>query len=268
MAVRSVRQPAGNIIKECVMKSTIRLLGIIALIAIIGFTMLACSSKADPDTDFRYEPGDAGQGMVITGYIGKNVNVAIPAKIQKIPVVEVRGFSNEKITSVIIPDSVKVIGGGAFRECPNITSVVIPANVKEIMSNAFQDCSNLTSVTFKGKDVIIGNEAFQGCRNLTNLVFSNGALKPSEYKGKIGPQTGLLGDIVYYTEHYYYNPGRPGRTGGYNEDNYVFYFHSGTTAFRYCDKLPPETLSKLKATGFLSTEEMNELERKAERGEL
>jgi len=87
------------------MRNIIRFLGIIALVAVIGFSIEACS-KEDPDTDFRYEPSGNSQGMAITGYIGNNVNVVIPAKIQKLPVVKVDGFSGKKIISAVIPGSV------------------------------------------------------------------------------------------------------------------------------------------------------------------
>ena len=246
------------------MKNIIRFLGIIALVAVIGFSIEACS-KEDPDTDFRYEPSDDSQGMVITGYIGNNVNVVIPAKIQKLPVVKVGGFSEKKIISVVIPSSVKEIG-----------------------SNAFYNCSNLTSVTFKGQSVIIGLDAFQSCKNLDNLVFSDGALKPYEYKGPLGPKVypsqpavktfwgivdhpAIPGWTDSVTEHYYYSPGGYEwnmTTGRIERDFPTLRFHSGAAAFRYCEKLPQETQSKLKKMGFLSDEEMLELVKRAERREL
>jgi len=248
------------------MKNSIKWLGIIAFVTIIGFSMTACS-KASPDTDFRYVPSDDSQGMVITGYNGENFNVVIPSKIQKLPVVQVGGFSGRNIISVVIPASAKVITRFAFKDCENLTSIVIPANVKEIESVAFQGCSNLASVTFKGKNVIIGQEAFRNCKNLDKLIFADGAIKPLEYTGALGPRE-MLGRIVFDTEHYFYNPGRKGRTWGMNGDDYVFYFHSGTSAFYGCDKLSAETISKLKTIGFLSPEEMLELEEKARRGDL
>ncbi|MDR0476003.1 MAG: leucine-rich repeat domain-containing protein [Treponema sp.] len=246
------------------MKNTIKLFGIIAFVAVINFITIssAWAQQQDPDTNFRYEPINGGRGIAITGYIGQNINVAIPAKIQNLPVVKAGGFSGSKIISVVFPAGIEEIAANAFSGCPNITSIVIPANVKQIGHSAFQNCSSLTSVAFNGKETIIGDFAFQNCRNLEKLVFSDGSLKPDTWKGPMGPRSGLGGGIEFFTEHYFYNP--PIRTGG----DYVFRLHSGATAFRNCDKLPPVTLSKLKTMGFLSTEEMNELERKARLGEL
>jgi hypothetical protein len=275
-------------VKEFFMKNTIKWLGVIALIAAIGFSMAACS-KATPDTDFRYEPSGDGKGMVITGYIGKNVNVVIPAKIQKLPVVAVGGFYSTKIisvviptsvkeirerafsgqglTSVIIPASVNKIGDNAFNGCGNLTSVVIPASVNKIGNYAFDGCGNLTSVTFKGKDVVIGNQSFKNCSNLDNLVFTSGTIKLLEYDGvlSIGKKRGE----TIYTEHYYYSiPTITRSWSGEVYRDYVFGFHSGASAFYGCDKLSAETISKLKTMGFFSPEEMYEIERKAERGDL
>ena len=268
------------------MKNTTNQLGIIALVAVIGFFVMACN-KADPETDFYFEPSSNSQGMVITGYKGNNVNVVIPAKIQKLPVVEVGGFLGKNIisvvipasvngigaeafancsnlTSIVIPASVNGIGAYAFANCSNLTSIVIPANVKEIGLKAFQNCSNLTSVDFKGKEVIIEEGAFGYCGELNKLVFS-GTLKPLEYNGKIGWEEERIGNNVYrklYTEHYFYRPSSNARDGS------TFYFHSGANAFFGCDKLPPATLSKLKEMGFLEPEEIRELEGKARRREL
>jgi len=218
--------------------SMLLFLGIIAFVAVIGFSMTACT-KADPDTDFEYEPSDDGKGMVITDYKGKNTNVVIPSKIQKLPVVKI-----EDLTNV------------------NIISVVIPASVKEIGENAFSYfCYDLTSVTFKGKDITIGTEAFKDCKNLEKLEFPDGALKPFKHNEALG----ILGKNEIRTEHYFYNLGERNWRG---ERELVFYFNSGTSAFYGCDKLPEQMISKLKSLGFLSPEELRELERKAYSGEL
>jgi hypothetical protein len=146
------------------------------------------------------------------------------------------------------------------------SSVVIPASVKKISNGAFQNCSNLTSVTFKGKDVIIETLAFKGCKKLEKLTFSDGTLKPYKYEGEMGwKDNAILGPkYAFFAEHYQYTP--PG--GPYNRPAGELSFHSGASAFYGCDKLPSETLSKLKALGFMGTEEMQELENKAKQGNL
>jgi hypothetical protein len=49
-----------------------------------------------------------------------------------------------------IPNSVTIIGGGAFAGCTSLTSITIPNSVSGIGHSAFRACTNLTSVTFQG----------------------------------------------------------------------------------------------------------------------
>ena len=61
-------------------------------------------------------------------------------------------FRDKDITSVVIPESVTVIGDRAFYNCSNLTSVVIGENVSTIGAYAFTGCSKLTSVEFKNPE--------------------------------------------------------------------------------------------------------------------
>ena len=79
--------------------------------------------------------------------------VIIPAEIEEAQVYEIANnafFRNIQMTSVIIPDSIKVIGNSAFAGCIGLTSVTIPANVASIGSSAFSGCINLKEVKFLG----------------------------------------------------------------------------------------------------------------------
>jgi len=65
-----------------------------------------------------------------------------------------------ELTSVSIPNSVKVIKFAAFAYCKALTSVVIPNSVIEIKKMAFVYCSNLTTITIGSSVIIIGEWAF------------------------------------------------------------------------------------------------------------
>jgi hypothetical protein len=52
--------------------------------------------------------------------------------------------------SVVIPDGVTSIDGGAFYGCSNLTSLTIPASVTKISGNPFSGCTNLRYVFFEG----------------------------------------------------------------------------------------------------------------------
>ena len=49
-------------------------------------------------------------------------------------------------TSYTIPDSVTIIGSGAFEDCTNLTSITIPGSVNTVNYDAFEDCRSLTSI--------------------------------------------------------------------------------------------------------------------------
>lgn len=54
--------------------------------------------------------------------------------------------ASEDITSIVIPESVRRIGAGAFRGCNCLTSVTIGESVSSIGRQAFADCLSLKSV--------------------------------------------------------------------------------------------------------------------------
>ena len=74
-----------------------------------------------------------------------------------------------KITSIIIPSSIKSIGDCAFEAC-GITSVTIPNSVTSIGKDAFSGCSDLASVTIPSSVTSIGDGAFGGCSGLTSIT--------------------------------------------------------------------------------------------------
>ena len=77
---------------------------------------------------------------------------------------------NGSDANVIIPDTVKEIGQGAFRKCASVTSVTIPNSVEIIQDLAFDGCETLTSVTISNSVRYIGQEAFNKCTNLTSVI--------------------------------------------------------------------------------------------------
>ncbi len=75
--------------------------------------------------------------------------------------------------SLTIPDSVTSIGVGAFGGCSGLTSITIPDGVTSTGVGAFSRCSGLTSVTIPDGVTIIGSDAFSGCTKLTTITIPN-----------------------------------------------------------------------------------------------
>ena len=85
------------------------------------------------------------------------------------------------LTSVTIPNSVKVIEERAFHDCKSLTSIDIPNSVESIYGDAFRGCSGLTSVTvqhpgFRFDDDEFFEGCFAGCDKLkkSNVVQGKG----------------------------------------------------------------------------------------------
>ena len=78
-----------------------------------------------------------------------------------------------KLTSLIIPDGVKIIGDGAFIGCRNIESFTIPNSVMSIGKGAFGDCENIISLTIPDGVLNIKEGTFAGCKRLKNITIPN-----------------------------------------------------------------------------------------------
>ncbi len=89
-----------------------------------------------------------------------------------LPVVAIADGSfahNRNITSVVLPESLKVIGDRAFYRCSSLTGVTLSASAAEIGDEAFGYCSSLTSVS-GGSIGSIGDYAFFSCSSLSSFT--------------------------------------------------------------------------------------------------
>jgi hypothetical protein len=141
---------------------------------------------------WNYQAKDDGT-IRITGYKGKDTNVTVPAVIGKKTVTEVgkMAFSPKKkdayqenrknVVSVILPETVKVIGKNAFAECSNLESVDIPDGVTSIGDNAFDDCGSLKSIVLPKSITSVGNYMFSYCENLESVGIPDGVISIGKY---------------------------------------------------------------------------------------
>ena len=124
---------------------------------------IAAANKDAPANDgaeFEVKLSDDGTSVTITNYKGERKNVVVPATIQGLPVVEVRGFSYNDVTSVVISQGVKIIGEKAFYECHYLKSVSLPEGLVTIKDTAFYKCERLETVSFPSTLKYIGYYGF------------------------------------------------------------------------------------------------------------
>ena len=71
--------------------------------------------------------------------------------------------------NTVIPETVKIIGEGAFKGLGTLTELIIPASVIVIEDYAFSDNSHLKTVVIKGPVKHLKESAFAGCIALEKL---------------------------------------------------------------------------------------------------
>jgi len=129
-------------------------------------------------------------GITITRYKGSRTNVIIPSTISGLRVTEIASafFINDfhlsiEIHSVVIPNTVTVIGGGAFAYQSKLSSVTLPDSLVSIEKEAFERCGSLRSITIPNSVTSIGQGAFW-LAGLTSVTLGNRlvTIEPEAFK--------------------------------------------------------------------------------------
>jgi tetratricopeptide (TPR) repeat protein len=113
---------------------------------------------------------------ILIKYHGSDRNVKIPDSLG-ITSIGKEAFVRNKLTSVVIPDSVTSIGENAFRG-NELTNVVIPDSVTSIAESAFST-NKLTSVVIPDSVTSIGEGAFS-TNKLTSVVIPDSVTSIAE----------------------------------------------------------------------------------------
>ena len=110
-------------------------------------------------------------------------SITIPSELDGMKVTRIGkdAFAHcDGLTSVTIPDGVKIIGDSAFYYCKGLKTVAIPSSVTRIGDSAFLWCCALESLTMPEGVTSIGHNAFMWCGGLKTVKI------PSSVK-RIGP---------------------------------------------------------------------------------
>ncbi len=121
------------------------------------------------DSNNPYYMSPEGSNVILTRN-GKNMMMGcrtsiIPEKIDTIGSDAFRGrYSNSLLK---LPNGLKVIECGAFRDCTRIRNAIIPSSVSYIGESAFENCCNLVGINISEGVKSIGQYAFENCEQLS-----------------------------------------------------------------------------------------------------
>ena len=106
-------------------------------------------------------------------------HLVIPEGVTEI---EPRVFSCCYIESVEFPDSLRIIGEGAFSHCDKLKSIKFGNGIEKIGSQNddegcfFAYCTELEEIEFPPSLKYLGQNAFYGCKNLKRVRFNDGLM--------------------------------------------------------------------------------------------
>ena len=130
-------------------------------------------------------------------------DIVIPSAYNGIAVTQISTSafsSNEKITSVTIPDSITKISWGAFWKCSNLKKVLIgkQSQLTYIGGYAFHSCEKLTSITIPSKVTDIKEFAFCNCYALEEVCYNAASVADRTYHHTATGTTEANQNRVFY----------------------------------------------------------------------
>ncbi len=83
-------------------------------------------------------------------------------------------FSNcDKLTSIVIPEGVRMIREGAFMGCTALESVSFPSTLTVLEGSSFAECTSLTSAELPDSLLVVGFDSFRDCSRLSSVTFGS-----------------------------------------------------------------------------------------------
>lgn len=147
---------------------------------ILVAVMLLCSlpiavSAVDTFTEGGYTYTVSDGKATITGSDDTiNGDVTLPATLGGYPVIAIGDYafnSNQALTGVSIPSSVKTIGKDAFAFCYQLATATLNEGLEVIDSTAFVFCDKITKIDIPASVKRINERAFFQCVHLATINF-------------------------------------------------------------------------------------------------
>jgi hypothetical protein len=224
---------------------------------------LFASEYVSPGGDFSYDLNETGDGIIIKEYTGSNPVLIIPAEIEGYPVVQLgigHSITDDNVTTVIIPEGVKIIEENCFVTKRSLTSVVFPSTLTKIGKQAFYYCEKLVFLDLSNTAFSeIGEEAFLYCRNLQSVKLPDSVKKidGSAFAGcpkltSINIPAGIetIGGLAFQQDGELYNLSIPDSISSITFDHGSDEYPDYQSPFEGCGKLPLATRKRLQDLGY------------------
>ena len=83
-------------------------------------------------------------------------------------------FSQNKLTSILLPDGITAIEEGTFSHCNNLSEITLPSHLQRIGDQAFAYCYSLSTISIPQSLSSVGSEAFYFCKSLKDISIPAG----------------------------------------------------------------------------------------------
>jgi len=161
-----------------------------------------CSVQVNAiDFDYTIQNGEAK----IISYVGPNeqIDVVVPAYLEGCPITEIgaNAFKEKRnISSVILPETMKVIGELAFQYCVNMNSINLPNNINFIGKSAFIYCEGLKSINIPTSMKVISDSTFDYCKNISEIYIPDNIkrIEDAAFVNCMGVKNLIIGSGVEY----------------------------------------------------------------------
>ena len=120
------------------------------------------ASTGDREYEVKYS-GNAERIVIPDSYYGKKITV-------------IRSISGSALKEIVVPQTVKEYGNGAFKNCASLETIEIPASVTNIPAELFYGCVSLKEIIIPYGVEIIGKEAFAFCSSVEKITIPKGVI--------------------------------------------------------------------------------------------